>query len=326
MNIATVTVMEMAKLKTFSTVRTFSSAIVAIAIALSIAFSSWLGAESLNWQVVMAVTALAIGIPHGALDHLVTLPKAQPFKMAVFVTIYVAIALAAIWAILQWNVWGFIAVVLMSATHFGIGDSAFISELNHLKGNTSTKFPVWAYAPAAGLLPVVIPLVNSRSTEALTKVNDSLINWHYGYTSEIQIAVAAIATLSAMALISRKRYRDLLDLTLLAALASVAPPLVAFAVYFGCWHAMRHTARLTSLLPRCLDAYERNNSRRAFALAVIPGLPALAGTLIFVALLAGFSQNNVSDTFLWLTLVTIWALTVPHMIVTAKLDRAALKN
>ena len=326
MNIATVTVMEMATLKTFSTVRTFSSAIVAIAIALSIAFSSWLGAESLNWQVAMAVTALAIGIPHGALDHLVTLPKAQPFKMAVFVTIYVAIALAAIWAILQWNVWGFIAVVLMSATHFGIGDSAFISELNHLKGNTSSKFPVWAYAPAAGLLPVVIPLVNSRSTEALTKVNDSLINWHYGYTSEIQIAVAAIATLSAMALISRKRYRDLLDLTLLAALASVAPPLVAFAVYFGCWHAMRHTARLTSLLPRCLDAYERNNSRRAFALAVIPGLPALAGTSIFVALLAGFSQNNVSDTFLWLTLVTIWALTVPHMIVTAKLDRAALKN
>jgi Brp/Blh family beta-carotene 15,15'-monooxygenase len=326
MNIATVTVMEMAKLKTFSTVRTFSSAIVAIAIALSIAFSSWLGAESLNWQVAMAVTALAIGIPHGALDHLVTLPKAQPFKMAVFVIIYVAIAFAAIWAILQWNVWGFIAVVIMSATHFGIGDSAFISELNHLKGNTSSKFPVWAYAPAAGLLPVVIPLVNSRSTEALTKVNDSLINWHYGYTSEIQIAVAAIATLSAMALISRKRYRDLLDLTLLAALASVAPPLVAFAVYFGCWHAMRHTARLTSLLPRCLDAYERSNSRRAFALAVIPGLPALAGTLIFVALLAGFSHTNVSDTFLWLTLVTIWALTVPHMIVTAKLDRAALKN
>jgi Brp/Blh family beta-carotene 15,15'-monooxygenase len=326
MNIATVTVMEMATLKTFSRVRTFSSAIVAIAIALSIAFSSWLGAESLNWQVAMAVTALAIGIPHGALDHLVTLPKAQPFKMAVFVTIYVAIALAAIWAILQWNVWGFIAVVMMSSLHFGIGDSAFISELNHLKGSTSSKLPVWAYAPAAGLLPVVIPLVNSRSTEALTKVNDSLINWHYGYTSEIQIAVAAIATLSAMALISRKRYRDLLDLTLLAALASVAPPLVAFAVYFGCWHAMRHTARLTSLLPRCLDAYERNNSRRAFALAVIPGLPALAGTLIFVALLAGFSQNNVSDTFLWLTLVTIWALTVPHMIVTAKLDRAALKN
>lgn len=315
----------MAKLKTFSRVRTFSSAIVAVAIALSILFSSWLGADSLNWQVVMAVIALAMGIPHGALDHLVTLPKAQPIKMAIFIAIYVAIALAAIWAILQWNVWGFIAVVLMSATHFGIGDSAFISELNKLKGSSSS-LPVWAYAPAAGLLPVVIPLVNSRSTEALTKVNDSLINWHHGYTSEIQIAVAIVTTLSAMALISRKRFRDLLDIALLAALASVAPPLVAFAVYFGCWHAMRHTARLSSLLPRSIAVYEKGNSRGAFVLAVIPGLPALVGTLIFVALLAGFSHQNVSDNFLWLTLVTIWALTVPHMIVTAKLDRAALKN
>ena len=317
--------MEMAKLKTFSRVRTFSSAIVAVAIALSIVFSSWLGIDSLNSQVVMAVVALAIGIPHGALDHLVTLPKAQPLKMAIFIAIYVAIALLAIWAILQWNVWGFIAVVVMSATHFGIGDSAFISELNRLKGIQS-HLPIWAYAPAAGALPVVIPLVNSRSTDALQKVNSELINWHHGYTSELQIAVAVIATLSALTLLSKKRYRDLLDLALLAALASIAPPLVAFAVYFGCWHAMRHTARLSSLLPRSLAAYEAGNSWQAFRSAVIPGLPALIGTMIFVALLAGFSHNNVSDSFLWLTLVTIWALTVPHMMVTAKLDRAALKN
>ena len=325
MNLATVAVMESAKLKLFSRVRTFSSAIVAAAIALSILFSSWLGADSLNWQVFMAVVALAIGIPHGALDHLVTLPKGHPAKMAIFVSIYVAIALASIWAILQWNVWGFIAVVIMSATHFGIGDSAFISEFNRLKGSSSS-LPLWGYAPAAGLLPVVIPLANNRSTDALSKVNDSLINWHHGYASEIQIAVAVITTLSVMALISKKRFRDLLDLALLAALASVAPPLVAFAVYFGCWHAMRHTARLTSLLPRSIAAYERGNSWGAFTHAVIPGLPALIGTLIFVALLAGFSHQNISDNFLWLTLVTIWALTVPHMIVTAKLDRAALKK
>lgn len=317
--------MEMAKLKVFSRVRTLSSAIVALAIALSIIFSSWLGADSLNWQVVMAIAALAIGIPHGALDHLVTLPKSQPLKMALFIAIYVAIALIAIWAILQWSVWGFIAVVAMSTTHFGIGDSAFISELDRLKG-AAQPFPVWAYAPAAGALPVLIPLVNSRSTEALTRVNDDLINWQHGFTSEIQIAVALITTLSALWLLSKRRYRDFLDLALLATLASIAPPLVAFAVYFGCWHAMRHTARLTSLLPRSIASYNDGKSWSAFIAAVIPGLPALVGTLIFVALLAGFSQDNVSDNFLWLTLVTIWALTVPHMIVTAKLDRAALKN
>ena len=130
MNLATVTFMDTAKLRTFSAVRTASSLAAAIGIVLSLVFSSWLGADSLNWQVAIAVLALAVGIPHGSLDHLVTLPKSKPVLMAIFIAIYVAIALAAIWAILQWNVYGFIAVVLMSATHFGIGDSAFIAELD----------------------------------------------------------------------------------------------------------------------------------------------------------------------------------------------------
>ena len=312
------------KLRLFSRVRTLSSAVIAIATVLSLLFSQWLGTNSLGWQLVLATIALAIGIPHGALDHLVTLPKAAPIRMALFIILYVAIALLAIYAILRWNVWGFIFVVIMSATHFGIGDAAFLSEKDSLDG--SSRIRAWFYAPAAGLLPVAIPLVNSRSTDALEKVNPALINWHSGFTTEILMAVAVVTTLCLLALLQRKRYRDALDLLLLAALASFAPPLVAFAVYFGCWHAMRHTARLTSLLPNSESAYLRGRPGQAFAAAVIPGLPALAGTFIFVIVLAGFSQQDLSDKFLWLTLVTIWALTVPHMIVTARLDRAALKK
>ena len=314
------------KFKVFSRIRTLSSAAVAVVIVLSILFSQWLGAESLNWQIVLATIALAVGIPHGALDHLVTLPRSAPIRMAIFIVIYVAIALVAIYAILKWNVWGFIFVVVMSATHFGIGDSAFLSELDSLKNPTGSRIPAWLYAPAAGLLPVMIPLVNSRSSEALTKVNSELVDWHQGYTTEIILAVAAIAALCLLGLLQRKRYRDALDIALLAALASIAPPLVAFAVYFGCWHALRHTARLTSLLPNSESAYLRGRGGQAFIAAVIPGLPALFGTIIFIALLAGFSSQDLSDKFLWLTLVTIWALTVPHMVVTAKLDRAALRK
>ena len=304
--------------------RTLSSATVAIATVLSLLFSQWLGSESLGWQLVLAIIALGIGIPHGAMDHLVTLPKSAPVRMAIFVIIYVAIALLAIYAILRWNVWGFIFVVLMSAIHFGIGDAAFLSERDSLRGHS--RISAWFYAPAAGLLPVAIPLVNSRSTDALEKVNPALIDWHRGYTTEILILVAVVTTLSLLALLQRKRFRDAIDIALLAALASFAPPLVAFAVYFGCWHAMRHTARLTSLLPNSESAYLRGQPGQAFIAAVIPGLPALVGTFIFVVILAGFVQQDLSDKFLWLTVVTIWALTVPHMIVTARLDRAALSK
>jgi Brp/Blh family beta-carotene 15,15'-monooxygenase len=318
--------MESAKLKTFSSVRRFSTISVVTVSALSLIFSSWLGKESLNWQVAIAILALAVGIPHGALDHIVTLPKSKPLKMALFIAIYVAIALVAIWAILQWNVWGFIAVVLMSAIHFGIGDSAFIAELTHLSEKKRTQLATWSYAMAAGFVPVVIPLINNRSTEALEKVNPVLVDWHHGFDSELLIAVALISTLAILVLARERQYRDLADLIALIALVSLAPPLVAFATYFGCWHAMRHTARLSSLLPDSQRNYLEGRSLRAFLNAVIPGLPALAGTFIFVLVLAAFARESITDKFLWLTLVTIWALTVPHMLVTSRLDRVALKK
>lgn len=318
--------MESAKLETFSYVRRFSTFSVVAVSALSLIFSSWLGAESLNWQVIIAIIALAVGIPHGALDHLVTLPRTQPAKMAIFIAIYIAIALVAIWAILKWNVWGFIAVVIMSATHFGIGDSAYIAELNNLGGKKRSRHATWSYALAAGFVPVAIPLINSRSTEALEKVNPALVDWHHGFDSEILIAIALVSTVAILILARERQYRDLIDLISLIALVSFAPPLVAFATYFGCWHAMRHTARLTSLLPKSQDLYSQGRSFKAFQMAVVPGLPALLGTFIFVLILAAFARESITDKFLWLTLVTIWALTVPHMLVTSRLDRIALKK
>lgn len=317
---------EQAKLRTFLGVRTFSSIAIALVTVLSAIFASWLGSDSLNWQVAIALIALAIGIPHGALDHLVTLPRTQPLKMAIFIAIYVAIALLAIWAILQCNVWGFIGVVAMSSLHFGVGDSAFIAELDHLQARSSRQANIWAYAIAAGSAPVLLPLTNSRSTEALEQVNPDLIQWHQGYDSEILTVLTIVVAISVVAMLALKRYRDLLDLVLLICLVLIAPPLVAFATYFGCWHALRHTARLTSLLPASQRHHSEGNSLAALRSAVLPGTPALLGTLAFVAILATVAQESITDRFLWLTLVTIWALTVPHMIVTARLDKAALKN
>jgi len=168
--------------KLFNKVRLFSSASVAAAIILSILFSGLLGEETLGWQIVLAITALAIGIPHGALDHLVTLPKNEPKKMAIFVTVYVAVAVIAVIGILRFNVIGFCLVLLMSAVHFGIGDAAFIHEIDK-RSAPQRALNRFLYIPAAGFTPVFIPLVNSASTDALAKVNPDLINWHQGFDS-----------------------------------------------------------------------------------------------------------------------------------------------
>ena len=306
----------------FTRVRLFSTISVILAILASLLFSDLLGVASMGWQVVIAVVALAIGIPHGALDHLVTLPKAQPKKMALFIVIYVAVAIVAVIGILKFNTVGFILVLFMSAVHFGIGDAAFINEIDK-RGDSSQKLNRWFYIPAAGFTPVFIPLVNSASTQALASVNPALINWHKGFDSEILFIVSSFTAVAIVVMGFTKRYREAFDLTLLLLLAHLAPPLIAFAVYFGCWHAMRHTARLTLSLPKSIENLTQGMLRKAFSQAVIPGLPALIGTFVVAGLLT-LSGQDFTDEFFWMALVVVWALTVPHMAVTAKLDRAAL--
>ena len=318
--------MSSAQAKIFGSTRRFSSVAVAFVVLLSVVLSNVIESTSITWQVVVALFALAVGIPHGALDHLVTLPRASISRMTIFILGYVAIAVLAVWAILTWNVIGFIGVVIMSALHFGIGDAAFINESNRASLSTQAPHFVQAlYALSAGALPVVIPLTNERSTSALSAVNEDLVNWHGGWDSELFNGVLLLALVTGVTLLVKKRMRDAIDLALLTSLALLAPPLVAFATYFGMWHAMRHTARLTLNLKSSQKSVTENLPARAFLQAVIPGLPALVGTFIVSLLIGVQTPGKLSDEYLWLSLVVVWALTVPHMMVTAKLDRAALR-
>ena len=312
-----------AKQRLFNATRSYSQLLVGVAVILSILFTAFLGSDNLNWQISLAVIALIIGIPHGALDHLVTLPKDKPAKMALFVIIYVLIAVAAVWAILQWNVLGFQLVVIMSAAHFGIGDAAFIAESERLNNGVSKSLTDrLIYALPAGLLPVFVPLTSDLTNSALAEVNPQLINWAGSNSNLIHLLVLLIAASSLFVLVLKRDDKSAMDLALLAALSILTPPLVAFAIYFGLWHALRHTARLTLNLSKSEIAYQNNEPKRAFINAVLPGIPALIGTFIVAAILAATNPDN--SRLLWSILVVIWALTVPHMMVTAKLDKGAL--
>ena len=304
-------------------VRKFSRFAIGFAIVLSFIFAQLIESSDITWQVVVALIALAVGIPHGALDHLVTLPRTSSAKMALFILGYVAVAIAAVVALLTWNVIGFIGVVVMSAVHFGIGDAAFISEIDR-RSVDRKHFQKYLYAAAAGTLPVVIPLVNEKSNTALEKVNPQLLDWHQGLNNDLMLWTMVLTAIVLLRLVQKRRDGEAIDLVLLYLLAVTAPPLVAFAVYFGCWHALRHTARLTLTLPSSQAAFAEGNLKRAFIKAVLPGTPALIGTFVVATAIVIFRGDSLDDQFLWVTLVVVWALTVPHMAVTARLDRKAL--
>jgi Brp/Blh family beta-carotene 15,15'-monooxygenase len=282
---------------------------------------------SIKVQVVLAIIALAIGIPHGAIDHLITIPRDSTRRFIAFIAIYTLIAIIAALAIAQWNLIGFQLVALMSALHFGFGDSAYANETRAAAGkNGYSNLAIASYAIPAGFLPVVLPLTDKRTFDVLEELNPALVNWAGTFTESLRSSTLTLAVFSILLLVVTRTYSLALDLVLLLALSFFAPPLVAFAVYFGFWHAVRHTARLVPKLPRATQKISSNAPLAVFFTAVIPGLYAIAGIFLLGIFFVARGTTEVSRDFLWIILVIIWALTVPHMATTAKFDLRAFKS
>lgn len=315
--------MRESELRLLHSLRTISRYSILFGIIISIALTR-LGSFPLEVQVTLALIALTIGIPHGAVDHLTTVPKLTGMKMALFLTGYLAVVALAVAFILSNNTLGFQIVVLMSAIHFGIGDAAFVSEIDR-RESASKSLPKISFAIASGFTPVVIPLVNSQSTQALERVKPSLVNWVGDLAPVFFYSMIGLSISAVLLMVFRKKWQEVIDLALLLTLALVAPPLVAFAFYFGLWHALRHTGRLTLEIPSAHKMHSQSKPSKAFAKAFLAGIPALAITLlgtVFLGLTRGF---EFSQEFLWYLLVVVWALTVPHMALTARLDYKALR-
>jgi len=278
-------------------------------------------------QILLAIVALAIGIPHGAIDHLITIPRTSQRKFALFIFVYTLIAVLAGIAISTWSQVGFQVVVLMSALHFGFGDAAFFNESERSSGRPGITFPLLiTYALPAGFLPVVLPLTDLRTKDVLTQLNPTLLNWSGSFTELIRVLTFVSALIAILILIIYKNYSLGIDLALLAALSTLAPPLIAFAIYFGGWHAIRHTARLVPKLPAAMQKVEIGSSFAAFTAAVKPGLYAIAGIFLLGIIVVASGTGNLTNNFLWSILVIIWALTVPHMATTSRFDLAVFKR
>lgn len=285
------------------------------------------GEINLTTQLVLALVALVVGIPHGAIDHLIAIPSKPRRRFIAYIVGYVVIAVLAGWAIATWNLVGFQVVILMSALHFGFGDASFINEDRSAQEKEKNSLPTEVlYALPAGFLPVILPLTDARTLDALERIHPNLESWAGNQVSLFRNLTLLVGVLSLTYFLLTRRFSMAIDISILALLALFAPPLIAFAVYFGFWHALRHTARLVPKLPKAQQYISSGDWHKAIWSVVFPGLYAIAGTLIIAIGLMIASPDNFSSSLLWSTLVIIWALTVPHMATTSKFDFAALKK
>ena len=270
--------------------------------------------------IAVALIALMIGIPHGAVDNLTlqrSLTRSQKLAGA---AAYVGIAALAAAAIITWPGIAFVLVIAMTVWHFGSGDVEAWATL--------TGDPVqprgWRkalLAIAAGGAPVVLPLTSPAALTTLAALNPSLGDWWSSpATTYVRVVVLAAVVVSAVMLLHSGRPMAAVHLAILAALGIFAAPLLAFAVYFGAWHALRHTARL---------AEHRDGvvTWAGIGRVTLLGTPALIATVVIVAIaLALTGSVSALAPGLWVGLAVVWGLTVPHMSLVEAFDRRTTRG
>ncbi|MEM7515342.1 MAG: Brp/Blh family beta-carotene 15,15'-dioxygenase [Planctomycetota bacterium] len=289
--------------------RVFALVVTAVFVLLAAPLSGrWAGAE----LALAGAVIVLLGLPHGALDALIALRARDGRGRVPLLVAYVGLALLTLVIWKLWPVASLASFLLLSLIHFGRGDVP----------HSRREEPLFAVEAAArGALPLLLPVVFhpeevSRIFSMLVDVPEATVQ------SFIASRLSAFSVLSAAAVVTlaylcsrSQRGRAHMDLAELAALCltfALLSPLLAFALYFGAWHSMRHLLVLHTWLG------ERDRTA-----VVRRGLPILAVTLLLGGLgYAATADQSVDPRALTQVLfIGLAALTVPHMFVTWVLDR-----
>lgn len=162
-----------------------------------------------------------------------------------------------------------------------------------------------------GAVNHVVPFWSTGEPVTLARLARVLVSY---------VAVAAAAAAALLLVPAPAVAVFLVELAVLVACFTVVPPLAAFGVYFGLWHAGRHTWRMVELAAGA-DARPVGHGRalRRYALhAAAPTAVALA------ALLAIAATRDAS--VLATEIAVLLALTFPHVQTVAVLDAAGARR
>lgn len=265
---------------------------------------------------VLIGIGIVLGVPHGALDHLIA-SRLAGIRTITAAVVYAVVAVAA-WAALQWG--GPVPLALMilaSVVHFGLGEVE-VSPLR-LHGNRCRRVAVMI----AGAGCLVLPLARGGSgwDETLQTMSPSLAQvFSLDVTRAMLVGLwLAAAAVTVGVAVARRSWGAVVDVCVIGLVGALVDPLTAFALWFGLWHGPRHMARLVDE-----DVARGVSVSSAVRSLLIRAAPATLGAVVTLAVVvgavlsAGSSYGAVAA-----ALTVLLALTAPHMVVVAGLDMAS---
>ena len=268
------------------------------ALAVGVTLAGW--SLSPTAALIVAVGAVTLGMPHGALD--VTIGP----RLMNWYWFFPAYGLAAALTVAGWMAapkYGLAIFVLLSWAHFGFGDVDgwhFVRWIAVARGAATGGLVLGL--PLALHADVVAPIFNTLMLNHGTFAAGTSVVWG---TAMLAVAVPAGAVAGAAHLLTRQ-WAGVAELALLAALGVYATPLLTFAVYFALWHSPRH------LLASGVD-------RRSMTPTVVATIATLA-----LGVSAWVVMEPATATAIRVVFIGLAALTVPHLAVTAVARRRHL--
>jgi Brp/Blh family beta-carotene 15,15'-monooxygenase len=294
-----------------------------------------------------ALGTLVVGMAHGAVDHLVPLRAAPGVSIrqsiAAVSVAYAVLGGAVVAAFFVAPVAAFVGFIALTWLHWGQGDVAalVVAGVEHLPTSTER----WLALVVRGGLPMGVPLLFHPgeyrlvaewivrlfvvdASAATTAVDPLFVPETRLAVGAFMIAATALSVgvgyLRVRAGASRRGWlRDAGEVTVLWAWFLLAAPVFAIGVYFALWHALPHVGRLVLVDERSASAVGDGDVRGALRRFGRDAAPLTLGGFLVVVAVAIAAPAGVAapGDLLGVSLVGIAALTLPHVVVTAWLDR-----
>ncbi len=282
-----------------------------------------------------------LGLPHGAMDHLViphlTRRPLTPVFLVRFILGYLVLVL------LYLGLWraapgaALALFLLMSWLHWGEGDAYFLRVFGGRAAPTSAASLGRSWA-VRGALPILLPpLAFPAHFQNFTR---GVLQWYAPAASVGRITphvqAAGVAVILGIVLLSlvvswvengpaRRAafWMDAGEDALLLAVFWRVPPILAVGVYFCVWHSWRHIARLMLADPKSEMLIADGRVGRSVWRTALQSLPMTWGAL---ALLGGLYVTRAhraasAGDFVYLYLSLIAALTFPHFLLVLWMDK-----
>lgn len=286
---------------------------VAVTVAVTIVAAMWTVPGWVSVAIVVVVVA-GLGIPHGAVDHLVVEAidgQASARSRRRFMSRYL---LAMVGTGLVWLVSPAVALagfLLVSVHHFGQSDLAHLG----LRGRRQLALQWSRGVFLVGLPLVAHPKAVAPVVERLGGGDPAtwawLVDHSWWWSALLVIQHLVVGAVSSRAVGRTVVVREAVTVAVLTALFVIADPLIGFAVYFGLWHSLAHVRVLTDVLGKV--------SMRSFARLAAP-LTALS-LVGLVAIGAAVTALDRTDLLVPALFVVVSMVTVPHLVVVERLWR-----